>query len=299
LPDQDLWFWLLALVVAVVAGGVAAMRWLRIARLIEDTPTSRIRSAAQGYVELAGRGLPLPGTQNLAPLTQRPCIWWRYRIARKTENRSGKTRRQSWETVASGTSSVPFLLDDESGQCIVKPEGAEIVAGESLTWYGDTPWPTIVPGRTPLFAGGRDYRYFEERIYEHERLYALGDFTSTRASAEHDLQAQQAALLNEWKQDQAALTERFDHDRDGRVSLAEWEMARAAAKQAIHERRAGQPARQVHHVLSRPANGQLFLLAALPPAGLASRYRRRAIWAFLGFLVGVYAVGWLLQGVFG
>ena len=72
---------------------------------------------------------------------------------------------------------MPFLLDDESGQCIVKPEGAEIVAGESLTWYGDTPWPTIVPGRTPLFAGGRDYRYFEERIYEHERLYALGDFT--------------------------------------------------------------------------------------------------------------------------
>jgi len=173
------------------------------------------------------------------------------------------------------------------------------VAGESLTGYGDTPWPTIVPGRTPLFAGGRDYRYFEERIYEHERLHALGDFTSTRASAEHDLQAQQAALLNEWKQDQAALTERFDHDRDGRVSLAEWEMARAAAKQAVHERRAGQPARQVHHVLSRPANGQLFLLAALPPADLASRYRRRAIWAFLGFLVGVYALGWLLQGVFG
>ena len=51
--------------------------------------------------------------------------------------------------------------------------------------------------------------------------------------------------------------------------------------------------------LSRPANGQLFLLAALPPADLASRYRRRAVWAFLGFLVGVYAVGWLLQGVFG
>ena len=25
-------------------------------RLIEDTPTSRVRSAAQGYVELAGRG---------------------------------------------------------------------------------------------------------------------------------------------------------------------------------------------------------------------------------------------------
>jgi hypothetical protein len=298
LPDHDFWFWLLSLVVAVVAGGVAAMRWLRIARLIEDTPTSRIRSAAQGYVELAGRGLPLPGTQNLAPLTQRPCIWWRYRIARKTENRSGRMRRQSWETVASGSSAVPFLIEDGSGECIVKPDGAEIVAGESLTWYGDTPWPTVVPGRTPLFTGGHDYRYFEERIYEHERIYALGEFTSVRGAEDDDLRAQQAALLNEWKQDQATLAERFDHDRDGRVSLAEWETARAAARQAVHERRASQPARQVHHVLSRPANGQLFLLAALPPADLAGRYRKRAALAFVGFLVGVYVVGWLLQGVF-
>jgi hypothetical protein len=52
-------------------------------------------------------------------------------------------------------------------------------------------------------------------------------------------------------------------------------------------------------VLSRPADGRLFLLAALPPGDLARRYRRRALWAFLAFLVGVYALGWLLQGVFG
>jgi hypothetical protein len=296
---EDFWFWLLALAIAVIAGGVAAMRWLRVARLIEDTPTSRIRSAAQGYVELSGQGLPLPGTRNLAPLTQRPCLWWRYRIEKKTETGSGKTRRQAWQKVASGTSSVPFLLDDETGQCIVKPEGAEIVAGESLTWYGDTPWPAAVPGRTSLFTAGRDYRYFEERIYEHERVYALGEFISTRSSAEQDLQGQQAALLNEWKQDQDALTARFDADRDGKVSLAEWEKAREAAKHAVQERRAEQPARQVHHVLCRPASGQLFLLAALPPGDLARRYRRRAILAFVGFIVGVYALGWLLQSAFG
>ena len=76
MAENDFWFWLLTLGVAVVAGGAAALRWLKIARLIEDTPTSRIRSAAQGYVELAGNGLPLPATKNPAPLTQRPCTWW-------------------------------------------------------------------------------------------------------------------------------------------------------------------------------------------------------------------------------
>ena len=60
MADDDLWYALLLLAIAVVAGGGAALRWVRKARTIEDMPTSRIRSAAQGYVELAGRALPLP-----------------------------------------------------------------------------------------------------------------------------------------------------------------------------------------------------------------------------------------------
>lgn len=301
MPDDDLLFWLLTLAVAVVTGGVAAMRSLRFARLIEDTPTSRVRSAAQGYVELDGRAAPLPGTTNVAPLTQRPCVWWRYRVAKKVESGSAKHRRQSWQTVTSGRSSVPFVLDDGTGQCIVKPEGAEIVVTESTTWYGDTPWPTGVPGTggtRPWLTGGRDYRYYEERIYEHERVYALGDFRSSRADTEGDLQAQQAALLSEWKQDQAALLERFDADGDGRIDLQEWERAREAAKHAVFERRASQPAREVRHVLCKP-DGQLFLLAALPPGDLVRRYRRRALLWFVGFVAAVYAFGWLLQDTFG
>ena len=301
MPDDDLLFWLLTLAVAVVTGGVAAMRSLRFARLIEDTPTSRVRSAAQGYVELDGRAAPLPGTSNLAPLTQRPCVWWSYRVAKKVESGSAKHRRQSWQTVASGRSSIPFVLDDGTGQCIVKPEGAEIVVTESTTWYGDTPWPTSTAGKggaNAWLSSSRDYRYHEERIYEHERVYALGDFRSSRADAEGDLQAQQAALLSEWKQDQASLLERFDADGDGRIDLHEWEQAREAAKRTVYERRAQQPAREVRHVLCKP-DGQLFLLAALPPGDLVRRYRRRALLWFVGFVVAVYAFGWLLQDTFG
>jgi hypothetical protein len=299
LTESDLWFGLLSLGVAVVAGGAAALRLLRIARLIEDTPTSRIRSAAQGYVELAGNSLQLPGTHNPAPLTRRPCVWWRYRISRRTERGAGSSRRKGWETIASGTSSQPFLLDDETGQCIEQPDGAEIVPTESTTWYGDTPWPASGPDRKLSLTGGRGYRYVEDRIYEHERLSALGDFRSTASSGALDPQAALAQVLTEWKQDQPALVRRFDKDGDGRIDMAEWNAARQEARRTAMDRDAERPARQNYHVLCRPDGGRLFLLAALPPGDLARRYRRRAAVSFIGFVAAVYALGWLLQGAFG
>jgi hypothetical protein len=293
---EDFWFWALTLGVAVIGGGALALRSLQVARLIEDTPTSRVRSAAQGYVELTGRGLPLDGTQNLAPLTQRPCVWWNYRISKKQEG--GKGRSDSWQTVASGHSGQPFLLDDGTGQCIVQPEGAEVVSSESTTWYGDTPWPTTAPGG-PSRTGERDYRYFEERIYEQERVYALGEFRSHGPQAGVDLQAAVTALLAEWKDDQAGLIERFDGDGDGRISLEEWEKARAEARRAVAEQARDRPSVDTLHVLSKPDGGRLFLIAALPPGDLAKKYRRRAMFAFAGFVAAVYAFGWLLQGAFG
>jgi hypothetical protein len=50
-----------------------------------------------------------------------------------------------------------------------------------------------------------------------------------------------------------------------------------------------------YHMLGRPDEGRLFLVAALPHGDLVSRYRRRALFAFLGFMAAVYALGWLLQ----
>ena len=102
----------------------------------------------------------------------------------------------------------------------MQPDGAEVVPTESTTWYGDTPWPTSGPGTGAALTGGRNYRYVEERIYEHERLYVLGDFRSTRIVRRAATRRPRLAqLLAEWKQDQPALIERFDQDGDGRIDL--------------------------------------------------------------------------------
>ena len=295
---SDLFFWLLVLGAAVGGGGWYAFRWLHIARMVEDTPTSRVRSAAQGYVELAGRCRPLDGARNLAPLTQRPCVWWHYRIQQKTSSGRPGKRRTSWRTVNAGRSEQPFLLDDGTGECIVQPGGAEVLTAERTTWYGDTPWPAQPTGRG-LRLGGADYRYFEERIYEHEQVYAIGQFRTHSAAGQRDLEAEVAALLRDWKQDPAGLASRFDSDRDGQVSLAEWERARAEARHSVTQRHLDRPSGPALHVLGRPDSNRLFLIATLEEKTLAKRFRRRALLAFAGFAAAVYALAWLLQGVFG
>jgi len=291
---SETWFWALNLGAAVVAGGWFAFRWMHAARLIEDTPTSRVRSAAQGYVELEGRATPLAAANRLAPLTHRDCVWWRYRIQHRTE--PGRNRRERWRTVASGRSEEPFLIDDGTGECIVQPSGALVLAAESTTWYGGTPWPTALPGQTPPLIG-RDYRYFEERIHVHEQVYALGGFRSVSATDGINSGEAVRALLAEWKDDQAALKTRFDRDADGTISLAEWEEARAEARRAVDRSRAERPASVALHVLGRPDGRRLFLLATFHGADLARRFRRRALVGFAGFFAAVYALGWLVQGL--
>jgi E3 Ubiquitin ligase len=297
--SSDLAFQLLWLGAAIAGGGWFAFRWLHLARMVEDTPTSRIRSAAQGYVELAGRCRTLAGTPNLAPLTQRPCVWWRYRIQRRTGSGSPGKRRTAWSTIRSGRSAQPFLLDDGTGECIVQPDGAEVLTGERTTWYGETPWPTQIPGRVRLRTGDQEYRYTEERIYEHERIYVLGAFHTHDPALERDLEAGISAQLAEWKRDQAALVARFDRDRDGRISLEEWEQAREEARRSVVEEHLDRPATAARHVLGRPDGGRLFVIAAFEEGVLARRYRRRALAAFAGFVAAVYVLGWLLQGMLG
>jgi hypothetical protein len=293
----DFWFWLLNLGAAVAAGGWFAFRWLHAARLIEDTPTSRLRSAAQGYVEIEGRARPLAAGHAAAPLTRRDCVWWRYRIQHRADSESSR-RREQWRTVASGRSETPFVIDDGTGECIVQPSGALVLASESTTWYGATPWPTAAPGQVAALTG-RDYCYFEERIHVHELVYALGGFRSVSGTDGGGTEDAVRALLGEWKEDQDELKRRFDRDADGTVSLAEWEQARAAARASVEQSRAERPAGTARHVLARPGDGQLFLLATFRGADLARRFRRRAWLAFAGFGAAVYALGWLLQGWIG
>jgi len=82
---------------------------LRRYRIIQNTPTSRIRSMAAGPVELCGRIDPSPTL--VSPLTATPCAWWSIRIEKYRGGRS------PWLEVAREDSSAcPLRLADETGE---------------------------------------------------------------------------------------------------------------------------------------------------------------------------------------
>jgi hypothetical protein len=89
-------------------------------RLILDTPASKIRSASMGMVEV--NGLAVGPYTMIAPITSRSCYYYRTLVWEwKRRGRSSQ-----WVKVASECMHLPFFLDDNTGQVMVDPRGAEL-----------------------------------------------------------------------------------------------------------------------------------------------------------------------------
>lgn len=299
-PRSKVWLLLLALAGAAVASFWYGFKAWRENRLVGDTPISRVRSAAQGYIELRGRGVPMPNARASAPLTGKPCTWWRYKI----EQRSSDGRSRTWSIVDSGTSDAPFLLDDGTGQCLVYPRGAEVFANAKDVWYGSTNWPDVrIPDGTGFFgkladallAGGR-YRYTEYRMQPNEPVCALGEYRSGGSATERPDQAV-AELLRAWKQDQQTLLARFDANRDGVLDAGEWEHARAEAHRQVVESMVIKPQSGELSVLAKPADGRAFLLSASDGESLARTLRRKSLAALAACLGSSAALVWMASHV--
>src|SRR5438128_5603356 len=89
-------------------------------RLILNTPSSKVRSAAMGLVEI--NGLAIGPYTMPAPITAVPCYYYRTMACRW--ERRGKS--SEWVKVADESLHVPFYLDDNTGRVLVDPRGAEM-----------------------------------------------------------------------------------------------------------------------------------------------------------------------------
>jgi len=241
LDTVELTVLLVVLAAATAFGFYQAFRRLWKARVIEDAPTAKVRSAHQGYVELIGEAQAMRGEPIIAPLSKLACCWYRYTI----ESKEGGKWRLSRKEVSDGL----FLLRDDTGECIVDPEGAEVTPGSKRVWYGDgnDPITVVMPPRGaegvalgPVImrssAGSLNsrYRYTEELIVAGDRLYALGEFKTLDDIDHHQSRSEMlGALLRDWKRDWRRLLHRFDHNRDGQIDADEWEDARRVAEREV------------------------------------------------------------------
>jgi hypothetical protein len=283
---------------AVIAAGAALAGWLgqrrlRQARELGDTPLSRVRSAAQGEVDLLGRARLMPGPEIITPLTGTPCVWWRCRVWHTVD--------KDTEVIYDATSDDLFYLSDTTGDCIVDPVGAQVEPSVSRTWRGHLRKPLMAPRSDwdALFTFGA-YRYSEQYIARDTLLTARGWFRTQAAVQAADESRDLAALLGEWKRDRAGLLRRFDADHNGTIDAQEWEVARAAALEEIRAQREQQGTLPDLNVLGKPPDERDFLLSAMSRQLLEQRLRRRG-WSLLAVsaaaglaaLWTLHAHGWL------
>lgn len=290
-------FWLqVALSLAVALGGAwLCLRRLYQARHLLDTPTSKIRSAAQGYVELYGVLQAQPDSPMVAPLSGKPCLWWRFRIE---EHRTEKSR-STWSTLERGVSESCLLLDDGTGHCLIDPRGAEVHPSIREVWSGNTRHPRgVAPtGLLAWISSAKLYRYTEERLHADQPLYAIGDFHSGGGGRQGlDLNAAQTAVIREWKSDFAGLLSRFDSDGNGQLDEQEWNRVRLAARLEAEDRHRQLSTQPAQHRMLKPREAQPFILSN----GGEDELARRFYWQAAGYALvclGGAVVTALLLGI--
>jgi len=178
------WLAVAHLVLPIAVAGFCfyyAFNFLKAARTLQDLPISKIRSAAQGFVELSGYTVPLPDSVIKGKLKLTPCAWYCYQVEEYDPDLNEETDlKPGWQIIETKISSAPFLFRDETGECVVFPRNAEVFPLQTTTFRGHTRTPTLQPKSfwRRLWNNSGRYRYTESRLELYKPLAMTGMFYS-------------------------------------------------------------------------------------------------------------------------
>ncbi|MCI0503305.1 E3 ubiquitin ligase family protein [Candidatus Micrarchaeota archaeon] len=102
--------------ITLIYGGT--QRFL-LAQKIKNTPTSKVRSAAVGLVELFGKAKCKDAIDS--PISKVRSAYWRVKGEYYKPGKHG-----GWRDIYNASSSTPFYLEDDTGKMLVEPKEAEI-----------------------------------------------------------------------------------------------------------------------------------------------------------------------------
>lgn len=274
MPHSDYLTLLAVLVTAIIFLLYFCYRSFRSFRFVDGTATSKIRSAAQGHVELKGLGEWMSGDSIVSPFSKSRCVWYHCTIEKR--KKSGK--RSSWSNISDECSDTLFRLVDDTGWCIVDPDHAQVIPESDITWYGhNTDYRSKPPAKSRwLHFSMGNYRFRERLIRPATSLYALGEFRSIQNNATDEYIARQVEdLVTQWKQQPKRYLEQYDLDQNGRIQKQEWKAIRSAARREVLAKINSQSSE--HHLLSAPQDGSRpYILSATTEEDLVARKKTAA-----------------------
>ena len=216
-------------------------------RLIEDTSSTTLNSAAQGYAVLKGTAslydneVTRSAHPDLPPMLWHR-IWYKYRVF------------ASW----SG-----FIVYDDKGRCTLDAVGAEVI--------------------TPTYL--YNHKLYNA-IYPNETLYIIGHLeTLKKHRNDYERNALISNKLLEWKRNTHQFLDYFDRNRDGKIDETEMLSAKQAATRTVDmelEEIYQQPAT---HIVSKPDDGRPFIVSSIPPEKLLTRYKRSIVYHLSSWLL--------------
>lgn len=231
----------------------AFIKYLKFKNIVSDLPTSKIRSASMGMVEL--KGTAKRKYNLLSPCANLPCIYYRV----KKYRRSNKSEQSGWtwyETQLSGN--VPFYLEDEYGRAEVYPEGAELFPLKKETYTNSGGFYT--QGIQCMVPVGQKWE--EEIILDNSPLYVLGWAEYPLQSDKSEIKKIRLDILRKIKKDKNLLSI-YDTDKNGRIDPNEWEQAVADADKKAYKQylSGGDKKRECFIVLEPPYRGFPMIIA--------------------------------------
>ena len=285
--------WTAALICVPLIGLVSFVAWLSALKrrhAVTSIPASKIGSAAQGHVQLAGCGKPMLGMPLISPLTRTLCLWYKVDVFEQPGAvgtllaalarifRHFFAGNEANAALTPEESLLPFIISDDTGRCTL----LDIGSAEKLCSNETT-------RRTAN-------KIITEWCFNlNEPLYVLGDFKTVDGhTLEFDARAEVSNLLAEWKKDPVSLNKRFDLDGNNQLNEKEWNLARSAARRAVEKERDESLSQPAAHFIHSPASGEVYLISNISPAKLAFRYLLWSVFHLLVFMGAMGSIPWII-----
>lgn len=264
-------------------------------RMVENTPTSKVRSMAMGIAEISGQARQYYDLKTSHSGTR--CVYFRCRYFRRKGARfTGRAaflrhmarNSETWvleREVSSGR--LPFYIEDETGRVLVKPEGALFHITKHTQQFSGT------FGMWMSEAKRSDSKVHEDLIAEGARIYVLGKARPEKIG--DSVSEKISKHLQALKKDEKRLME-YDTNNNGRLDPEEWDIARKDAENIVYAEMLASGGQKEQIVIGRPDYGFLPFIIADSEEEILRRLGFR-VWIFLagGMLLIITGVQMLRQ----